>query len=86
MGVLVGDWIELPFTDDEFQKFLRERVRVDARHEEYGIFDTDLMGPLGRLGFKVGEYDDIDSINLLAKVCERYPDADLEAVRAFMEN
>lgn len=85
-GDLVGDWIELPFTDEEFQKFLRERVGVDAMHEEYGIFDTDLMGPFGEIGVKVGEYDDIDEMNLLAKVCAEHPEADLEAVRAFMDN
>lgn len=85
-GNLVGGWIKLPFSDEEFRRFLGEEVMVDALHEEYGIFDTDLMGPLGEIGVKIGEYDDLDAINLLARVCADHPEADLEAVRAFMDN
>lgn len=67
-GRLVGDWLELPADPADLNGWLKEHAGVDMFHEEVGIFDTDLGGNLGLLGVKIGEYDDIENINLLAQV------------------
>ena len=85
-GYLVGDWLELPFDSAALSRFLIERCGVDAAHEEVGIFDTDLSGPLGELGVKVGEYVDFESLNMLSEICESHLGTDFEAVRAYMDN
>lgn len=56
-GYLVGDWITLPFDEDEFEEFLAEQVGINEEYEEYAIHDTDDMP------FKVGEYDNVLKVN-----------------------
>ena len=84
-GELVGDWLKLPVSEQELNRFLKEEVglqltqkEVDEAlakdgvcYEEYMIndYETDLP-------YKVGEYDSLKMLNLLAKVSENIIDMD----------
>lgn len=84
-GYLVGSWLELPFDPPKLDSFLKEQCGVDAIHEEYGIFDTDLGGPMGELGIDVGEFANLEDLNMLAELAVSAADRDITAVRAYME-
>lgn len=84
-GDLVGAWLELPFEPDRLDSFLKDRCGVDATHEEYGIFDTDLGGPMGELGIDVGEFADLEDLNILAEIATRASDRDIISVKTYMD-
>ena len=91
-GELVGDWLELPKTKDEIDKFLKENVglqitqkEVDEAltkdgvcYEEYMINDYETDLPV-----HIGEYESLKELNLLAKIAENVENMD--AVEAFLE-
>src|SRR5574344_2139293 len=91
-GELVGDWLELPKTKDEIDKFLKENVglqltqkEVDEAlakdgvcYEEYMINDYETDLPV-----YIGEYESLRELNLLAKIAENVENMD--AVEAFLE-
>lgn len=85
-GELVGAWMELPFEHEKLDGFLAERCGVDAMHEEVGIFDTSLDGPMGDLGVRIGDYTTIESVLLLADIIEANPAVDLDYVAAYLES
>ena len=68
-GILSGEWVELPATEEEI-KAVMERTGYDETHEEYFItdFETDIHG------LNVGEYDDIDELNELAELIDDEPE------------
>ena len=68
-GFLMGEWIELPATDEEIEA-LKKRTGFDEEHEEYFItdYETDVNG------LKVGEYDSIEELNELAEIIEEDPE------------
>lgn len=71
-GELKGGWLELPKSKDEINEFLQNVVGLNKEYEEYMIndYETDLP-------YKVGEYENLDSLNLLAKVSEKIEDMDV---------
>lgn len=75
-GELVGDWIDLPKSEEEINKFLKEVVGLNNEYEEYMIndYETDLP-------YKVSEYDSIQRLNLLAKVSENVQN--MEAIEGY---
>lgn len=91
-GELVGDWLELPVSEKELEKFLREKVGLQLTqeeveealkkdgicYEEYMINDYDTDLPI-----KVGEYSNIKLLNLLALASENV--YDMEQVNAYVE-
>ena len=64
-GILSGDWLELPASDDEIEA-LKTRTGCDEAHEEY--FITDYESDID--GLTVGEYDDLDELNKIAELIE----------------
>lgn len=91
-GYLVGEWIDLPVTEEEFEAlFVRIKVghyeegKYVAGYEEGGSFyeevaihdyDSELFG------LSIGEYDNIQNLNELAEELES---KDLEFVEAIVE-
>lgn len=75
-GMLSGEWVELPATDEEIEA-VKARTGYDETHEEYFItdYETDVDG------LKIGEYDNIDELNELAEVID---ENDAEAVEALI--
>lgn len=89
-GELVGGWISLPFTSDEWEE-LMDRIKIchdnikycnsfGSPYEEIAIHDyeTDING------LRIGEYDDIDELNELAETLENLDDYDREIVNAIL--
>lgn len=78
-GELVGGWLELPKEQAEINKFLKEVVGLNEEYEEYMIndYETDLP-------YQVSEYENINTLNLLAKIAENIEDMD--AINAYVES
>lgn len=69
-GILSGEWVELPATDEELDA-VRNRTGYDETHEEYFItdYESDVHG------LHVDEYDDIDELNKIAELIDKDADA-----------
>lgn len=59
-GELIGEWVELPVSQEELQKVF-ERIGIDKEYEEYFITDYECDF------YEVGEYENIDTLNEIAK-------------------
>lgn len=71
-GELVGEWLELPASDEEIAETL-ERIGISDEPDENGrfyeeYFITDYETEVD--GLKIGEYDNIDELNALAEAVE----------------
>ena len=68
-GMLSGEWISLPVSDDELSEVMN-RTGYDETHEEYFItdFETDING------LTVEEYDSIEELNKLAELIDDEPE------------
>ncbi|WP_236354794.1 antirestriction protein ArdA [Konateibacter massiliensis] len=80
-GHLVGEWVNLPMTEEEKEAVL-ERIGINEEYEEYFItdYETDLNG------FKIGEYDSIDELNELADELESLDEYEREIIEACISN
>ena len=74
-GILQGEWLELPATDEEIEA-CKDRIGINDHYEEWFItdYETDVNG------LTVGEYDDIEELNQLAEIIEQ----DAEGVAALI--
>ena len=80
-GELVGEWLELPATEEEVQAAFR-RIEIDGvEYEEYFFSDweTDIEG------LRLGEYMNLEELNELAAKYEDLQDWEQELVQAIME-
>lgn len=79
-GFLVGEWISLPFSQEEFDNLL-ERIEIGEQYEEYAIHDyeTDIEG------LKIGEYDDIDELNDLAESIDNLNKQEFKTLESIIE-
>lgn len=79
-GELIGEWVELPVTDEELEA-VYERIGINEQYEEVFItdYETDLEG------LEVGEYDSIEELNELIKELDELNEYDLEKVEAIIE-
>lgn len=78
-GELVGGWLDLPKSNEEIEKFLRDVVGLNDEYEEYMINDYSTDLPL-----KVGEYDNIKNLNLIATIAENV--TNMKAIEAYVES
>ena len=78
-GELVGEWLDLPATDDEIADLL-DRIGINERYEEYFItdYETDIEG------LAIGEYESLESLNDIAEQLSELNDSELECVEALM--
>lgn len=94
-GELVGKWIDLPFSDEEFEELLIE-IKVAHRdengefqnwHEEDGIMyeEVAIHDYETDLDYKIGEYDSIEDLNSMIQDVESLDDYELDEVMAYME-
>lgn len=79
-GELVGEWVELPVSDEELQAVFNRIGISDTPdpvtgqvYEEYFITDYESDIP----GLSIGEYDNINTLNELAENIESFSDYDL---------
>lgn len=73
-GELVGEWVELPVSQEELQKVF-ERIGIN---EEY--FITDYECDL----YEVGEYENLDTLNEIAERIEELDEEESKVVKALM--
>ena len=78
-GYLIGEWVELPVSDEELEKVL-ERIEIGGMYEETFItdYETDVDG------VEVHEFDSIEELNELAETLESLDKYDLEVVEAML--
>lgn len=80
-GILKGDWISLPFDEDDWEEFLEEKVGINEMYEEYAIHDYECD-----LGIEIGEYSNVMKLNEIAEAMENLDDEeDVKKVKALME-
>ena len=77
-GELVGEWLDLPATEDEIDE-LYERIGIGEEYEE--VFITDYESDLN---IKVGEYDNIEALNEMAEEIENLDEWELETLEALL--
>lgn len=80
-GELVGEWVELPATDEELEA-VKARIGINAEYEEWFItdYETDVEG------VEVGEYDNLEELNELAEQLDELDESDMIAIQAYLLN
>lgn len=78
-GELVGEWVDLPISNEELQKVFA-RIEINEKYEEYFItdYETDLDG------IEIGEYSNLEKLNEMAETLEALDDNEKEVVNAIM--
>jgi antirestriction protein len=77
-GELIGEWVELPVSQEELQKVF-ERIGINEEYEEY--FITDYECDL----YEVGEYENLDTLNEIAERIEELDEEGSKVVKALIQ-
>lgn len=77
-GELVGEWVELPASQEELEKVF-ERIGINEEYEEY--FITDYECDL----YEVGEYENIDKLNDIAERIKELDEEGSNVVKALIQ-
>ena len=78
-GEMIGEWINLPATEEELQEVL-DRIGINEEYEE--VFITDYEN---EFNYKVNEYDNLDELNELADALDNLTDYEKETLKAGLE-
>lgn len=78
-GELIGEWLELPATDDEIEA-VKARIGINERYEEWFITDYE-----SDYGLTAHEYDNLDELNDQAAQLEALDEWELEILTVLME-
>lgn len=78
-GELLGEWVELPISEDELNNVLK-RIGINEMYEEYFItdYETDF-------DYEIGEYDSISKLNDLAYQLQDIKEGK-EVIKAMLES
>lgn len=76
-GELVGEWVELPVSQEELSKVF-ERIGINEDYEEYFITDYECDF------YKIGEYDDLDELNEIAEQIEELNEEESDIVKSLI--
>ena len=76
-GELIGEWVELPVSQEELQKVF-ERIGINEEYEEYCITDYECDF------YEVGEYESLDALNEMAERIEELDEEESEVVKVLM--
>lgn len=76
-GELIGEWVELPVSQEELQKVF-ERIGINEEYEEYFITDYECDF------YEVGEYESIDTLNEIAEQLEELDEEQQDVVKVMM--
>ena len=79
-GQLVDQWLTLPATDEEIQG-AKDAIGINEEYEEW--FITDYESDIEDL--KIGEYEDLETLNELAERYEALEEHEQDAVKAVFE-
>ena len=78
-GKLIGEWINLPFTEREMEELL-DRIGINEEYEE--VFITDYEN---EFGYTVNEYDNLDELNEIAHKLDNLTIDEEEKIKAGLE-
>lgn len=76
-GELIGEWVELPVSQEELQKVF-ERIGINEEYEEYCITDYECDF------YEVGEHESLDALNEMAERIEELDEEESEVVKVLM--
>lgn len=76
-GELIGEWVELPVSQEELQKVF-ECIGINEEYEEYFITDYECDF------YEVGEYENLDTLNEIAERIEELDEEESKVVKALM--
>lgn len=76
-GELVGQWVDFPCDEDEFDEVLEE-IGIDEYHEEW--FVTDYECEISEVAQELGENASFYELNRVAEALEEWSDGLAEAV------
>lgn len=79
-GDLIGGWINLPVSEENFKKTL-SNIGISEEYEEYFITDSEIH----MKGLEIEEYSNIKKLNELAKKIEKLNIADFGRLEALLE-
>lgn len=87
-GQLIGEWVDLPCTDDELEE-VKERIGISDEPDENGIyyeewFISDYETDINDL--EVGEYDNLDELNELAEDLDNLDNEELKVLQACLQD
>jgi len=78
-GELVGEWVELPISEEELQEVFK-RIGINEEYEEYFITDYECDF------YEVGEYENIETLNEIAEKMEELSEEEQKVVKAIMND
>ena len=78
-GKLIGEWINLPFTEREKEELL-DKIGINEEYEEVFISDYE-----NEFGYTVNEYDNLDELNEIAHKLDNLTIDEEEKIKAGLE-
>ena len=78
-GKLIGEWINLPFTEREMEELL-DKIGINEEYEEVFISDYE-----NEFGYTVNEYDNLDELNEIAHKLDNLTIDEEEKIKAGLE-
>lgn len=76
-GELVGEWVQLPISNEELQKVF-ERIGINKEYEEYFITDYECDF------YEIGEYESINTLNEIAEKIDNLDEEQEQVVKVLM--
>lgn len=77
-GELVGEWVQLPISDEELQEVFK-RIGIDGKeYEEYFITDYECDF------YEIGEYESLDTLNKIAETLDNLDEEQEQVVKVLM--
>lgn len=76
-GELVGEWVQLPISDEELQEVFK-RIGINEEYEEYFITDYECDF------YEIGEYESISTLNEMAEKFDNLDEEQEQVVKVLM--
>ena len=83
-GELVGEWLSLPYTEDEF-KALLERIGINEQYEEYAVFDVDNNTDIDSIDIGIGMNTSLANCNDIAEALDSLSTYETKKLAAVIE-
>lgn len=78
-GNLVGEWLELPASEEEIKETL-DNISINELYEEYIIADYE-----NTFDFKISEYSNIEELNQVAEYLEGFTEYEQQQINALLD-
>ena len=76
-GELVGEWVQLPISDEELQEVFK-RIGINEKYEEYFITDYECDF------YEIGEYESISTLNEMVEKFDNLDEEQEQVVKVLM--